>query len=117
MHDHAQSTPPETQDLTPPALTRAERKAQIVLLRAAGKLAAVRARLLILYSRLGELPEDDDMGEGRIPDSVRFSVRAAIECTADDHLDAVIQALEKAARDTPSDLAREWRERRQERGE
>ena len=117
MPDHPQSTPPETQDRTPPALTGTERKAQVALLRAAGKLAAVRTQLWIQHARLGELPEDDDMGERRIPDSVRFSVRAAIECTAEDHLGAAIRSLEKAARDTPSELAREWRKHRQERGE
>lgn len=55
------------------------------------------------------------MGEGLISDSVHFSVRGAIECTAVDYLDAAIKALEKAAGDTPESLAREWRERVAER--
>lgn len=121
MHDSPQSIPPEAPESTTrpplPTVTRAERKAQIILLRAAGEIAAVRTLLWIVHVRLGELPEDIDMGEGVIPDSVRFSVRGAIECTAADHLDAAIQALEKTARDTPESLAREWRERRKERGE
>lgn len=119
MPDRRKSIPPETPGSTRPPLptvTRQERKAQIILLRAAGQIAAVRTLLWVLHVRLEErLPEDIDMGEGRIPDSVRFSVRGAIECTAVDHLDAAIRALEKAAGDTPESLAREWRERVAER--
>jgi hypothetical protein len=120
MRDRRKSIPPKTPKSTTrpplPTVTRAERKAQIILLRAAGEIAAVRTLLWVLHVRLGELlPEDVDMGEGVIPDSVRFSVRGAIECAAIDHLDAAIRALEKAAGDTPESLAREWRERVAER--
>ena len=78
---------------------------------------AIRARLWRLHIRLGEAPEDFDIGEGFVPDSVRYSVRGAIECACTDHLDAAILALDKAARETPESLAREWRERKAERGE
>jgi hypothetical protein len=121
MPSRRKSIPPTAPDpnratvTTLPTVTRAERKAQIILLRAAGEIAAVRTLLWVLHVRLGELPEDIDMGEGVIPDSVRFSVRGAIECAAIDHLDAAIRALEKAAGDTPESLAREWRERLAER--
>lgn len=117
MRDRSKSIPSTPSDPNQPSVTREERKAQVRLLRAAGEIAAVRTRLWSLYVRLGEHPEDDDMAEGRIPDSISFSVRGAIECTAEDHLAPAIQALEKAARDTPSSLAQEWRRRRQERGE
>lgn len=117
MRDRSKSTASTNPVPTRPPEISKERKAQIRLLRAAGALAAVRTKLWILHVRLGELPEDNDMGEGRIPDSVRFSVRGAIECTAEDHLEPAIRALERAARDTPSTLALEWKKRRQVRGE
>jgi len=80
------------------------------------KLCALRARLWIVHHRLGDGPEDDDMDEVRIPDSIRFAVRRAIECANEDHLDSAIQALQKAALETSESLAREWRERRATQG-
>lgn len=116
MPDHPQSTP-STAAGDPRRTTAAERAAQSVLMETAGALATVRNRLWVLHVRLGERPEDDDMGEGRAPDSVRFSIRGAIECVNEDHLDTAILALEKAARDTPASLTREWRKRKAERQE
>lgn len=111
MHDRPQSIPPDL-----PAVTISERRAQRVLLETAGDLAWIRNRLLALHVRLGERPEDDDMGEGRIPDSPRFSIRGAIECVVEDQLAPAIEALETAARETPRDLHRQWRERLAQRG-
>lgn len=110
MPEQPKSTVSEAPGLSRTVPTAAELRAQRALLKVVAELCALRARLWIIHQRLGEGPEDDDMGETRIPDSIRFSVRGAIECAADDHLEAAIQTLQKAARDTPETLAREWRE-------
>lgn len=57
------------------------------------------------------------MGEGCIPDSVRFSVRATIECVLADDIEPAIASLEATAQETPADLVTEWRQRKAERGE
>ena len=106
MPDRKKSIPP-----TRTVVTRQERKAQILLLKAARELSLIRTVLLILHVRLGELPEDDDMHENRMPESVRVSVRGVLECVVSDCLDSAIVSLEKAGTDTPETLAREWRER------
>jgi hypothetical protein len=112
MHDRRKSIPPEApESTTRTTVTRQERKAQVLLLKAARELAAIRSVLLILHTRLGERPEDDDMHENREPDSVRVSVRGTIECVCSDALEGAITSLEKAGTDTPETLAREWRER------
>jgi hypothetical protein len=111
MHDRRKSIPPEEPGHIRTVVTRQEHKAQILLLKAARELSAIRTVLLILHTRLGELPEDDDMHENRIPDSVRVSVRGTIECVCSDCLESAIASLEKAGTDTPETLAREWRER------
>jgi hypothetical protein len=117
MRDRQKCTPPKPQDLARTVATRAERKAQVVCLKAAGELSAIRTVLLVLHTRLGELPGDADMRENVIPDSVRVSVRGSIECVVSDCLDSAIVSLEKAAQDTPETLAREWRERLKRQGE
>lgn len=111
MPDRRKSTPPKPPGGTRTTVTRQERKAQVLLLKAARELAAIRTVLLILHVRLGELPEDDDMHENREPESVRVSVRGAIECVVSDCLESAIVSLEKAGTDTPETLAREWRDR------
>jgi hypothetical protein len=116
MHDRPKCTPPEAPGVTRPAVTRAERRAQIILLRSAEEIAAVRTLLWIVHVKLGERPEDSDMGENLIPDSVRVAVRGTIECVSSDCLDPAIRALEETARETPESLARQWRERLAQRG-
>jgi hypothetical protein len=111
MPDRRKHTAPTVPGGTRTTVTRQERKAQVLLLKAAGELSAIRTVLLIVHARLGEGPEDTDMGENLIPDSVRVSVRGTIECVVSDSLDSGITALEKAALDTPETLAREWSER------
>lgn len=112
MPRQQKSTPPEApESTTRTTVTRQERKAQVLLLRAARELAAIRTVLLVLHVRLGELPEDDDMHENRMPESVRVSVRGVLECVVSDCLEPGITSLEKAGTDTPETLAREWRER------
>jgi hypothetical protein len=117
MPEQRQSTASDAPGLSRIVPTPAELRAQRGLLKVVAKLCALRARLWIIHQRLGEKPEDDDMGEARVPDSIRFSVRGAIECANDDHLETAIQTLQKAARETPETLAREWRERLAARGE
>ena len=117
MPEQPKSTASQAPEISPTVPTPAERRAQRALLKGVATLCALRARLWITHLRLGERPEDDDMDETRIPDSIRFSVRRAIECANEDHLEAAIQALQKAALETSEKLAREWRERRAMQGE
>jgi hypothetical protein len=111
MPDRPKSTPPEAPGGTRTRVSLAESEAQFELMKAVGKLAVLRARLWSQHKRHGERPEDDEMHENRAPDSVRVSVRGAIECACIDGLDGAIASLDKAARDTPESLAVEWRER------
>lgn len=117
MPKQPKSTASPASEISSTVPTPAERRAQRVLLKVVATLCALRARLWIAHLRLGEKPEDDDMDETRIPDSIRFSVRRAIECANEDHLEAAIHALQKAALETTESLARGWRERRAMQGE
>lgn len=117
MPARQKSIPPKPPGVTRTVLTRAERRAQIILLRSAEEIAAVRTLLWIVHVKLGELPEDADMGENLIPDSVRVSIRGTIECVSSDCLDPAIAALETTARETPQDLERQWKERLAQRGQ
>jgi K+-sensing histidine kinase KdpD len=111
MPDRDESTPPPK----PPAPTYDEQKAQRELIRAAGRLAAIRAALWNIHVRLGEGPNEDAIAEGEIPETLAFAIRGAIECVNGDDLDPAIHTLEETARLTPSMLLKEWQERVRER--
>lgn len=109
MQDQEESTPP------PKPPTYNEQKAQRELMRAAGRLAAIRAGLWNIHVRLGESPDEDAIAEGEIPETLAFAIRGAIECVNGDDLDSAIHTLEETARLTSGTLRAEWRERVRER--
>lgn len=78
------------------------------MVRYAGQLSAVRSRLWTMHVEIGEQYRDEEMAEGTFPESLGYSMRGAIECVCEDHLDAAIKALEKAAKETHWDLVAEW---------
>ncbi|HEX2225453.1 MAG TPA: hypothetical protein VHN15_14725 [Thermoanaerobaculia bacterium] len=100
-----------------PERTHQETSAQRELDRIVGALREFQDVLEELHDDLGEPPEEDQMAEGLRPETVRFSIRAAIECVVADRLEPAIQTLDVAARDTPEKLMREWNrsQRRQRR--
>lgn len=94
-----------------PKRTRQEVAAQQELDRLVGTLREIKEVLEELHEILGEPPGEDRMAEGLRPETVRFSIRAAIECVMADRLEPAIKTLEAAARDTPEKLMRDWRKR------
>lgn len=94
-----------------PKPTRQEVAAQQELDRLVGTLREIKEVLEELHEILGEPRGEDGMAEGLLPETIRFSIRAAIECAVADRLEPAIRTLEAAARDTPEKLMREWRKR------
>jgi hypothetical protein len=71
------------------------------LLQAIGSiLDATRAIVNRLHDALPDPPEAEDMGEGRIPESLEFSLRGDMECLVADHLDPAIELLRRAGTTT-----------------
>ena len=95
-----------------PERTPQEINAQQRLILLAGTLREIREELEELHEKLGEPAGEAEMAEGLRPETLRFSVRAAIECVVVDRLDSAIASLEAAARDTPGSLTREWKRRK-----
>lgn len=104
MPEQEQSTPPPEVHPRSPF----EKECQSDLIRFAGQLSAVRARLVRMHVRIGEQAPDVDMAEGVIPESLGYSIRGAIECVCEDHLEPAIKTLETAARETHWDLVAQW---------
>lgn len=98
--------------LPPPATSRREKAAQQTLLEQAQRLRATRIELLALHDHLGEPPDEDQMAEGTLPETVTFSIRGTIECIVSDRLDPAVESLERVAKETAEELYEEWEERR-----
>jgi hypothetical protein len=101
-----------TTTLTPPAVTSEEQAAQKALLHHAETLRSVRDDLQALHDYLGEPPDEEQMAEGTLPETVTFSIRGTIECLVSDRLDPAVDALERVARETSEVLYEEWAKRR-----
>ncbi len=109
--------PEQEESIPPKPPTYNEQKAQRELMRAAGRLAAIRAGLWNIHVRLGESPDENAIAEGEVPETLAFAIRGAIECVNSDDLDPAIHTLEETARLTSGTLLAEWRERVRSRGE
>ena len=74
-------------------------------------LQTIKAFLEAVYLDLPDPPDAEDMGEGRIPESLTYSLRGDIECALSDHLDPLMKLLKRAAKETPARLIRDWQKR------
>lgn len=107
MPDRPKSIPP-----TPaPPITQAEADAQSILRTAGEMLQTIKAFLEAAYSDLPDPLNAEDMGEGRVPESLGFSLRGTIEIAIADHLDPLVKLLKQAAKETPARLIRDWQKR------
>lgn len=57
---------------------------------------ATKSIVIRLHDSLPDPPEAEDMGEGRIPESLEFSLRGDMECLVADHLDPAVLLLRRA---------------------
>jgi hypothetical protein len=89
-----------------------ERHARSEIMRAAGKLSAVRSELWTLHVSLQESPDEEEIAEGEKPETLSFAYRAAIESVNEDRLDPAIRYLERTALHTVRSLHAEWRNRK-----
>lgn len=107
MPDRTKSTP-----LIPaPPITPEEADAQGVCRTARSMLETVKAFLEAVYLNLPDPSDAEEMGEGKIPESLTYSLRGDIECALSDHLDPLMKLLKRAARETPARLIRDWQKR------
>ncbi|HWM93573.1 MAG TPA: hypothetical protein VN493_22635 [Thermoanaerobaculia bacterium] len=106
MPDRKKSTPPPVPPVTP-----AEAEAQGICRTARSMLETIKAFLEVAYLNLPDPSDAEDMGEGRIPESLAFSLRGSIECAISDHLDPLMKLLRRAAKETPARLVRDWQKR------
>jgi hypothetical protein len=74
----------------------------------------LRKRVLSLHAGLPEPRDAEDMGDGRIPESLAFSLRGDLECLLTDHLEPAIRILEGAAQVRQEGLDRAWAIRKQQ---
>ncbi len=74
-----------------PPITPEEADAQSVCRTARSMLETVKAFLEAVYSDLPDPLNAEDMGEGRIPESLAYSLRGDIECALSDHLDPLMK--------------------------
>lgn len=105
MPDHPKSTSEA------PPITPAEAEAQSVCRTARSMLETLKAFLEAVYSDLPDPLNAEDMGEGRIPESLTYALRGDIECAISDHIDPLMKLLRRAARETPTRLIRDWQKR------
>lgn len=106
MPDHEKSTPPPA-----PAVTPEEASAQSICRTARSMLETLKAFLEVAHLNLPDPPEAEEMGEGRIPESLAFSLRGSLECAISDHVDPLMKLLRRAAKETPARLIRDWQRR------
>jgi hypothetical protein len=109
---------PDQEQSTPPAYTEPtfqERHARVELMRAAGKLSAIRSELWNTHVSLDEAPDDDAIAEGAMPETLSFAYRAAIEGVNKDNLEPAIGYLERTALVSVKALREEWEEERRRR--
>jgi len=104
MPDQPKSTPSEP-----------EQEAKKVLRSALEALTEAESYLESAYELLPDPPDAEDMGEGRIPESLTFSLRGYIECALSDHLEPLLNLVRRATKETPSRLKREWQTRQRSR--
>lgn len=111
MPEQDQSTTPLARQL----VSFHEQEARRTLMRAAGRLSAIRAELWELHVEL-EGPEEvlNAIAEGERPETLAFSMQGTIECVNRDNLDAAIKSLEDAAMLSPGALRYEWEKRQEE---
>jgi hypothetical protein len=95
----------------PAPITPAEKEAQSICRTARQMLETIKPFLEVAHSNLPDPPEAEEMGEGRIPESLTFSLRGSIECAISDHLDPLMKLLRRAARETPEKLVNDWLKR------
>lgn len=117
MPDQDQSTPPPVPPVPPSAADAAallQQAARQELMRAAGKLSAVRSDLWSLHVAL-EISDAEETAieEGEQPESLVFAMRGAIECVNRDGLDGAIRTLEETALLSQTTLDNEWKEERE----
>lgn len=107
MPDHPKSIP---STLAPP-ITLMEAEAQKIIRATIAMAGLIRYFLEVAYRDLPDPADAEDMGEGRIPESLSYSLRGDIECALSDHLDPLQKLLKRAARETPARLIRDWQKR------
>jgi hypothetical protein len=68
----------------------------------------IRRSVLFLHERLPDSPYAEAMGEGRMPESLAFSLRGDLECLLNDRIEPAIETLQRAVDAHPEGLVREW---------
>lgn len=99
------TSPPRT---PPPPWTVA--RAQVCLGVAAFEIQEAAKLLEEIHAGLPEPPDIADRQEGRLPYDVATDILATIECVLDDDLRPAIEALQRSAKVTDEDLARDFEE-------
>ncbi len=97
-----------------PEHTAEETAAQMVVKTCAAFLQTMISTLQALEEGLGYPEDSEDMGEGRVPQSVAFALRGTLECVLADDLEPALKALEEAADLTPEELYVYWQSRQAE---
>jgi hypothetical protein len=77
----------------------------------------LRKKVIALHVGLPEPRDAEDMGDGRIPESLAFSLRGDLECLLADHLEPAIAILDGAAQARQEGLDRAWGIRMRQQGE
>lgn len=106
MPDRDQCIPPSGPPYHP--ATPDELAAQRVVRWCLSRLRQIVICLRGVHTSLPDPPEAEDMGEGRIPESLSFTIRGTVECALADDLEPAIASLEEVWRLTPEDLLDAW---------
>ena len=106
MPDRQKCTPPSEQPYPHgnPDEIAAQRMVRWCLIR----LRQIAICLRGVHASLPDPLDAEDMGEGRIPESLSFSIRGTVECVLADDLEPAIASLEEVWRLTPEDLLDAW---------
>lgn len=107
MRRQDKSTPPI------PAVTPEEQEALNVLGSLAEIVWLIEWALDLVHSKLPDPPNAEEMGTGKVPESLTFSLRGSIECAMHDHVSPLHSTLKDAIHETPAQLVEDWVRRKQ----
>lgn len=99
-----------------PPVTPGEEEAQSHLRRVRELLGFVEFFLETAYDRLPDPPDAEEMGTGKLPQTLTFALRGSIECALHDHIDPLHNLLRDAVSETPIRLVLDWQRRQREGG-